>query len=158
MAFVLGRVGAPGVQVLVALDEVGAVGAQQVDEQRRDIPAQVQPDAADPVAPAAAAASSNGSTCAGASLIPGMSGAMSTPYGIRPVELGDRLQPRPRVRRVRLGGPPGRRVERGIERFAWMSVTAAISFMSSTSRSSSGDFVRIEQGCARRASPPRCRA
>ena len=34
----------------------------------------------------------------------------------------------------------------GIDRFAWIWVTAAISFMSSMSRSSSGDFVRIEQG------------
>ena len=36
----------------------------------------------------------------------------------------------------------------GIERFAWIRVTAAISFISSMSRSSSGDFVRTEQGLA----------
>jgi len=34
----------------------------------------------------------------------------------------------------------------GIERFAWICVTCAISCMSSRSRSSSGDFVRIEHG------------
>ena len=37
----------------------------------------------------------------------------------------------------------------GIERFAWIGATAAISFIRSRSRSSSGDFVRIEHGFAK---------
>ena len=53
---------------------------------------------ADVAAPASAASSTIRSTCSGASLMPGISGAIRTPVGMPgAVELGDRLQPRPRV-------------------------------------------------------------
>ena len=44
--------------------------------------AQMQRDPADAAAPASIAAASNGSTCSGASLMPGISGAISTPVGM----------------------------------------------------------------------------
>ena len=65
------------------------------------------------VAPASAASSRMRSTCAGESLMPGISGAMRTPRrDAGAVELGDRLQPRARARRVRLARAPGLLVER----------------------------------------------
>ena len=101
------------------------------------------------VAPASAASARIASTCSGASLIPGMSGATRIPVGM-PAALSALTAAR-RARGLGVCGSvarhaPSSRV--GTERFADTSVTAAISCSSGRSRSSSGDFVSTEHGVA----------
>ena len=99
------------------------------------------------VAPASAHACRIASTCFGESLIPGISGATSTPVGI-PARFSSATASI-RLRGCGVCGSLARHgfsSSVGIDRFAWMSVTAAISFISSRSRNSSGDFVSTEHG------------
>ena len=99
------------------------------------------------VAPASAQACRIASTCFGLSLMPGISGAIRTLVGI-PARFSSATASM-RLRGCGVCGSLARHgfsSSVGIDRFAWMSVTAAISFISSRSRSSSGDFVSTEQG------------
>ena len=77
----------------------------------------------------------------------------------RAVQLRDRLQARPRVRRVRLGRAPRLLVERR-DRQARAEARPARRFRASASRSrsSSGDFVSTEHGLAASRSASRCPA
>ena len=64
------------------------------------------------VAPASSAIETISSTSSGESLIPGISGAISTPEGIpASLNFGHRLEPLARMRRVRLGLAPDLLVE-----------------------------------------------
>ena len=101
-------------------------------------------------APASVASSAMRSTCSGASLIPGISGAMRMPVGI-PWRLSSATASS-RARGWGVCGSVARHARSsrvGTERQALTSVTAAISLRRSTSRSTSGDFVRMEQGFAK---------
>ena len=101
------------------------------------------------VAPAAVAASSSGSTWCGASLTPGISGAISTPVGI-PARLSSATASS-RARGFGVCGSVARQAfssSVGIDRHALMLVRSAISSISGRSRSSSGDLVSTEHGLA----------
>ena len=101
-------------------------------------------------APASVTASTSSATWAGSSFTPGMSGAISTPTGM-PARLSSRTASI-RARGLGVCGSVARHAfssRVGIERFAVKSVTAAISFIRSRSRSSSGDLVSTEQGLAK---------
>ncbi len=101
------------------------------------------------VAPASVASSTILATCSGASLIPGISGAMRMPVGM-PWRLSSATASS-RARGFGVCGSVARHAfssSVGTDRQALTSVTAAISFSRSTSRSTSGDFVRIEHGLA----------
>ena len=102
------------------------------------------------VAFASVASSTMRSTCSGASLIPGISGATSTPVGI-PLRLSSSTASS-RARGCGVCGSVARHAfssSVGTDRHALISVTFAISFIRSRSRSSSGDLVRIEHGFAK---------
>ena len=79
--------------------------------------------------------------------MPGMSGAIRTPVGM-PLRLSSATASS-RARGCGVCGSVARQAfssSVGTDRQALMSVTAAISFIRSRSRSSSGDLVRIEHG------------
>ena len=115
----------------------------------RTSPRRCSPMPLTPVAPASAAARRISSTWRGSSLIPGISGATRTPVGI-PARLSSATASS-RARGLGVCGSLARHAFSsivGTERFALMSVTAAISFIRSRSRSSSGDLVSTEHGLA----------
>ena len=99
------------------------------------------------VAPFSAASARISSTWRGSSLIPGISGATSTPVGM-PARLSSPTASR-RARGLGVCGSLARHASRsivGTERFALTGATAAISLSRSRSRSTSGDFVSTEHG------------
>jgi hypothetical protein len=101
-------------------------------------------------APASSHSRTISSTCSGSSLIPGISGATSTPVGM-PASLSFATASI-RARGLGVCGSVARHIfssSVGIDRFALIDVRSAISSIRSRSRSSSGDLVRIEHGLAK---------
>ena len=101
------------------------------------------------IAPASVARAMIRSTCSGASLMPGISGAMRMPVGM-PARLSSATASS-RARGCGVRGSLARQAfssSVGTEKQALTSVRAAISRSRSTSRSTSGDLVRIEHGLA----------
>ena len=98
-------------------------------------------------APASPHSSRISSTCFGESLMPGMSGAISTPVGM-PARLSSATASI-RLRGCGVCGSLARHAfssSVGIERFAANPATSWICLNSSMSRSSSGDFVSTDDG------------
>ena len=98
-------------------------------------------------APASAASSRIFSTCSGASLIPGISGATSTPVGI-PARLSSPTASS-LARGLGVCGSVARQAfssSVGTDRLALIGATSATSFISERSRKRSGDLVSTEQG------------
>ena len=101
-------------------------------------------------APASSASSRMRSTCSGASLIPGISGAIRIPVGI-PCRLSSATASS-RLRGCGVCGSVARQglsSSVGIDRLALICGTA---FIASTSRSSSGDLVSTDAGVPESAS------
>src|SRR3954447_14978876 len=108
------QVRTPCIELLVALYEIGPIGAQPVHEDTAHLPAQVQPDAADPGRPRVRR---------GLQDLLHLARVVVDPRHERrdqdagrdpgPIELADGLQPCPRVGRVRLARPPRLLVDGG---------------------------------------------
>ena len=108
------RVRAACIELLVALDEVGSVGAQPLHEDAAHLAAQVQRDAADPRRPGLPRHPQDLLDLTRVVVDARHQRRDEDPRrDARPVELGHRLQPRARVRRVRFTGPPCLLVDRG---------------------------------------------
>ena len=98
-------------------------------------------------APASPQSSRISSTCSGESLMPGISGAISTPVGI-PARLSSATASI-RLRGCGVCGSLARHAfssSVGIDRLAANPATSWICLISSMSRSSSGDFVSTDDG------------
>jgi hypothetical protein len=99
------------------------------------------------VAPASVASRTISATCSGASLMPGISGATSTPVGM-PARLSSATASR-RARGFGVCGSVARQAFSsivGTDSAAEISVCLATSSIVSRSRSSSGDLVSTEHG------------
>ena len=121
--------------------------AQPVDKDLAHLAAQVQRDPGDAGRAGLGASSRISSTCAGESLMPGISGAIRTPVGI-PARLSSATASI-RLRGWGVRGSVARQARSsrvGIERLARELGAPASSRIRSRSRSSSGDFVSTEHG------------
>ena len=158
LAFGLRRVGAAAVELLVARHQVGPLRPQPVHEHVAHLAAQVQRDARD-----ARRAGLLGGFQQRLDLVrrvvdPGHQRRdQHARRDARAVELGDRLQARPRVGRVRLGFPPGLLVERR-DRQARAELADPLAQSGASARGRAAAAATSSgpsRGCARRAAPPR---